>query len=191
MKFRDPKTLKVFDNIKDALENYCPAKDERDVDACKRCVIGSSKNTDNTICTYFSVDNPTEAARLMGYDVIEDHKCYDCKNYNGNSLCGFTGVDVKIDPEEGCSIWEKKDVNMEQKEEHITEAVDHPAHYNQGGVECIDAMKAATVGLEGIQAFCAANAIKYIWRFKDKNGAEDLDKAMWYIQRLKEEIRNG
>lgn len=69
--------------------------------------------------------------------------------------------------------------------------VDHPAHYNQGGVECIDALKAATVGLEGIQAFCTANAIKYLWRWKSKGGVEDLDKAIWYIQRLKEEIGNG
>ncbi len=67
----------------------------------------------------------------------------------------------------------------------------HPAHYTQGGIECIDALKAATEGLEGIQAVCAANAIKYIWRFKGKGGAEDLDKAIWYINRLKEEIKNG
>lgn len=71
------------------------------------------------------------------------------------------------------------------------DSVNHPAHYTQGGIECIDALKAATAGLEGIQAVCAANAIKYIWRFKDKNGTEDLDKAIWYINRLKEEIQNG
>ena len=62
--------------------------------------------------------------------------------------------------------------------------VNHPDHYTQGGVECIDALKAATTGLEGIEAVCTANAIKYLWRWKQKNGAEDLRKAVWYIDRL-------
>lgn len=69
--------------------------------------------------------------------------------------------------------------------------VDHPAHYMSGGIECIDAIKAATVGLDGIQAFCAGNAIKYLWRFTKKNGIEDLEKAEWYIERLKEEIKEN
>ena len=69
--------------------------------------------------------------------------------------------------------------------------VNHPSHYTQGNVECIDAIKAATVGLTGIEAVCTANAIKYCWRWKEKNGAEDLDKAIWYIQKLKKEITNA
>lgn len=67
--------------------------------------------------------------------------------------------------------------------------VNHPAHYTAGGIECIDALKAATEGLHGIQAVCAANAIKYVWRFSRKNGAEDIEKAIWYLQRLLQEIR--
>lgn len=70
----------------------------------------------------------------------------------------------------------------------MSDMVNHPAHYTAGGIECIDALKAATVGLEGIQAVCTANAIKYLWRWKFKNGAEDLKKAIWYINRLIEEL---
>ena len=44
--------------------------------------------------------------------------------------------------------------------------VNHPSHYTQGGVECIDALQAATVNLQGIEAVCTANAIKYLWRWK-------------------------
>lgn len=62
--------------------------------------------------------------------------------------------------------------------------INHPAHYNAGKVECIDALEAATTGLSGIEAFCAANAIKYLWRWKAKNGVEDLEKAKWYIDRM-------
>ncbi|CAB3624453.1 DUF3310 domain-containing protein [Achromobacter pestifer] len=64
------------------------------------------------------------------------------------------------------------------------DVVNHPAHYTAGGVECIDAIAAATTGLEGIEAACTANAIKYLWRWKRKNGPEDLRKARWYINHL-------
>lgn len=64
------------------------------------------------------------------------------------------------------------------------DAVDHPRHYTQGKVECIDALEAATAELAGIEAVCAANAIKYIWRHDAKGGSEDVRKAIWYLNRL-------
>lgn len=64
------------------------------------------------------------------------------------------------------------------------DVVNHPSHYTAGAVECIDALEAATDGLTGIEAVCTANAIKYLWRWKRKNGVEDLRKAAWYINRL-------
>lgn len=67
-------------------------------------------------------------------------------------------------------------------------AVDHPVHYTQGGIECIEAIKAATVGKNGIEAVCTANAIKYLWRYEAKNGIEDVKKARWYIDRLIQEL---
>ena len=66
--------------------------------------------------------------------------------------------------------------------------VNHPSHYIQGGIECIDALKAATVGKTGIEAICVANAIKYLWRFEKKNGLEDVKKAQFYINRLIQEL---
>lgn len=60
----------------------------------------------------------------------------------------------------------------------------NPQHYKQGGIETIDGIAAATVGLEGIEAVCTGNAIKYLWRWKHKNGVEDLKKAQWYINKL-------
>ena len=62
--------------------------------------------------------------------------------------------------------------------------VNHPSHYTQGGIECIDALEAATTGLTGIEAVCTANAIKYLWRWKSKGGKQDLEKARWYIDRM-------
>ncbi len=66
--------------------------------------------------------------------------------------------------------------------------VNHPSHYTQGGIECIDCIKSATVGKVGIEAFCVGNAIKYLFRYEEKNGIEDVKKARWYIDRLIREL---
>ena len=66
--------------------------------------------------------------------------------------------------------------------------ISHPSHYCQGDIECIDAIKAATVGKIGIEAVCVANAIKYLFRYENKNGLEDCKKAAWYVNRLIQEL---
>jgi hypothetical protein len=63
----------------------------------------------------------------------------------------------------------------------------NPDHY-KGAIECIDAIKVATEHLNGFEGVCTGNAIKYLWRWKKKNGVEDLKKAVWYINRLIKEI---
>lgn len=62
--------------------------------------------------------------------------------------------------------------------------VNHPSHYTSGKVECIDAIEAATESLTGFPGYCTGNIIKYLWRWKLKNGVEDLQKARWYLDRL-------
>ena len=79
------------------------------------------------------------------------------------------------------------EVNCCNKESNA-DMVNHPSHYNQGSIECIDALKAATVSKTGIEAICTANAIKYLWRYEEKNGIEDVKKARWYIDRLIKEL---
>lgn len=66
----------------------------------------------------------------------------------------------------------------------VCDVVNHPSHYTKGDIECIDAIKSAVYGLHGMEAVCTANAIKYLWRWKFKNGVEDLKKAKWYIEKL-------
>lgn len=60
-----------------------------------------------------------------------------------------------------------------------------PNHYqSKKGIEVIDVIEAFTEGLEGIEATDTGNAIKYVCRWKDKNGIQDLEKAIWYINHL-------
>lgn len=61
--------------------------------------------------------------------------------------------------------------------------INHPPHYTQGDVECIDAIEAA-LGPEGFQAYCRGQAIKYAWRAEHKGApTQDLGKIGWYADR--------
>ena len=88
----------------------------------------------------------------------------------------------------GMYPYERPDEEIDYLFSRIKEApdnVNHPSHYTQGKVECIEAMESA-FGCEAVENFCLCNAFKYIWRAKHKNGTEDLDKAIWYINKFKE-----
>ena len=66
----------------------------------------------------------------------------------------------------------------------MTDPVNQPPHYRQGGIECIDAIEAATVNKKGLDAICTANIIKYLWRCEEKGRLEDLKKAQWYLSKM-------
>ena len=60
----------------------------------------------------------------------------------------------------------------------MTDAVNHPKHYTEhpSGIECIDVVEP--------MLFNRGNAIKYIWRAGSKGKeVEDLQKAVWYLER--------
>lgn len=63
--------------------------------------------------------------------------------------------------------------------------VNNPPHYNEAGIECIDAIEAATG--DGFEYYLQGNILKYLWRYRYKNGSEDLKKARWYLNKLIEE----
>ncbi len=59
----------------------------------------------------------------------------------------------------------------------------NPKHYKRGAIECIDAIQ-ASLSEEQFKGYLKASAIKYLWRYEQKNGLEDLQKADWFLQRL-------
>jgi len=73
----------------------------------------------------------------------------------------------------------------------MSDNVNKPAHYTQGSIECIDAIAEVVKELKGMEAVNTANIIKYMWRWKHKNGIEDVKKAAWYcvdlVKRLEKE----
>lgn len=74
--------------------------------------------------------------------------------------------------------------SQESKKE---EKVNHPSHYNQGKVETIDILKDFLTEEEFV-GFLKGNVLKYLHRYKYKNGLEDLNKASWYLDKLKEQV---
>ena len=65
------------------------------------------------------------------------------------------------------------------------DVVNHPKHYKAvNGLEAIDVIEAFTAKLKGIQATDTGNILKYMLRWREKNGLEDLKKAQWYLNHL-------
>ena len=81
---------------------------------------------------------------------------------------------------------ENRAIQMPESSKH--DNVNCPKHYCKGGVESIDFVKAAVSNLSGFEAVCVANIIKYAWRYKEKNGLEDVMKARKYLEWLIEEV---
>ena len=76
--------------------------------------------------------------------------------------------------------------NTINKEEPKPDMVNHPSHYTQGEIECIEVIKYINDKLhtEGYEGYCLGNFIKYIWRCNFKNGWEDINKAIFYLDEL-------
>ena len=141
------------------LYNYC---DDRTFN-CTECPLSKKydKETDEYTDTYACV-----------FDEMSDDMLNKCYNW-------YKELD-----QASCENVKDRCCNKEPN----VDMVNHPSHYTQGGIECIDALKAATVSKTGIEAVCTANAIKYLWRYEEKNGIEDVKKARWYIDRLIKEL---
>ena len=127
-----------------------------------------------------------EMVRTLVKFCDECHGCNICllEKFSGGVMCDFhEWSDDKL-----AIAYDHVYKNMD---ENVPNMVNHPQHYTQGCIECIDALKAATVGKRGIEAVCVANVIKYLWRYEEKNGIEDVRKAKWYIERLLKELEES
>ena len=96
---------------------------------------------------------------------------------NGGNI--YSGHATIYYENEWAKIISKPEVKEETKKDNI-----NPSHYQNGKVECIDALESATINKTGLEAVCTANVIKYLWRYEDKNGLEDIKKAQWYLNKL-------
>tara|TARA_R110000765_G_scaffold397982_1_gene492273 strand:- start:31 stop:294 length:264 start_codon:yes stop_codon:yes gene_type:complete len=75
-----------------------------------------------------------------------------------------------------------RDYMDRRNKEESMDMVNHPNHYNKAGIETIDALEAMMP--EGFDYYLQGNIAKYLWRYRYKNGVEDLKKAQWYLNKL-------
>lgn len=131
--------------------------------------------------------------------------CYTCKHYK-DGLCSNGSIVICGDEMSGWQLSDdaKADLLHDAEPEHEYDpaevllnraknkpehdAVNRPAHYTSGGIECIDCIKAA-LG-ENFIGFLIGNVFKYCYRYRNKNGLEDLKKAAWYLNRAIKEIED-
>ena len=118
--------------------------------------------------------------------------CPECLFGDEKIDCSINSTEIKEIAQNYIKEHEKTVNTIEKIEEKITlkelqeikNNVDHPKHYTNGKYECIDIIEDVTKDLTGLEAVCTANVIKYMWRWKLKNGVEDLKKARWYLNKL-------
>ena len=73
-------------------------------------------------------------------------------------------------------------MKMRLKEEEMKDMVNHPEHYTNSSVETIDMIESITA--EGFHYYLEGNILKYLARYRHKNGIQDLEKAQWYLNKL-------
>lgn len=89
-----------------------------------------------------------------------------------------------VDPEDGC-----KDGFCPMPQRKSVDVVNHPPHYLQGGIECIEAIE-AQLTQEEYRGYLKGNIAKYVWREQSKGGVESLKKAQFYLNRLVQLLEN-
>lgn len=122
-----------------------------------KCIETNNNTNSHVTCRYRTEVQPKNLCRNK-YIKNTAEECDSC-NYSPLRQC--------FEP-----IYVRSDSN--------SDTVNHPSHYCQGGIECIKAIEASMTP-EEFQGYCKGNVMKYIWRFREKNGLEDLKKAQVYL----------
>lgn len=117
--------------------------------------------------------------------------CESCKNDGGADICNAEICEVEAEQGEiiRCEKYEYKKNETKgkvTKKVHKADNINSPLHYMMNGRETIETIKDVTS--EGFEGYLVGNIVKYISRYKYKNGAEDLNKAAWYLNKLITEV---
>lgn len=102
---------------------------------------------------------------------------------------GVLKSDTEVKPEEMAEQIPSKPVETPKLVQKPEDVVNHPSHYTHGGIECIDIISNMTADKAGIEAFCVGNVVKYLYRYQQKGGVEDVKKAGWYLKKLVEVLK--
>ena len=139
---------------------------------CLKCGNGCDSKPDSI------VNECLDYEEKLSSIVMSDQRGYICRS------CAKKEMRPLCEPDSGyeCSRWIVDPALMKDQEEN-EDKVNHPSHYTQGGIECLDAIEAA-MKPDQFRGYLKGNIIKYLWRYEWKNGLEDLKKAQFYMNRM-------
>ena len=143
--------------------------------------------TENSLFKFVGEDGQFDKGELIKLHYDDGDDCPDFKSISRDrkrycclfevEYVGEEGAEDMIpDYEETLTIQPTKDVVKQDN-------VNHPNHYKTGKTECIVAME-EMLSTEEFIGYLRGNIYKYTYRYKDKNGVEDLKKAQWYLNKL-------
>lgn len=171
--------ISKMENLKD---NYCVSDDEKEalgqaiglLNRSMECGDWNALTMDakNRVFIAASIIDPDEQFNVIGEPYMLVIKAAEIID----KLSSYNPDEIKND---------KENNKEDNKEDNNGDNIEHPQHYTSGGVECIDAMQ-ITQGKEAVKSFCICNAFKYLWRHENKNGTEDIKKAIWYLKKYVE-----
>lgn len=136
-----------------------------------------------------------ELAREMFGDAVVDDLKERLYEHMDNMLTGDGADEINTAPFGtgllgNTSVLDEQHIILKEMGERLdkemtenADMVNSPAHYNTGNIETIDAIE-ESMSAEGFCDYLKGNIMKYIWRYRDKGGLQDLKKAEWYLQRL-------
>ena len=141
----------------------------------------TSSNVVKRLTGLLNATRPHPVDSLTGaYYLLTNKNSPDKYQYSERDIVKLNGFSITKKEKQN----EPNEEQSEEMQDH--ECVNHPAHYNYGTIECIDAME-IMFGKRAVIEFCKLNAFKYIWREGHKgNPEEDRQKAEWYIERMEQ-----
>jgi hypothetical protein len=197
----------VWRGTKGILTNWCPIKKAfwfESLDPSRKAISGWMKeqwdDEETGICRLVKIDHPNDSPKpksssdpIQVGDAVRfvwpGHKWHRTEG----TIISTMGdpsifVDIKEYPyrfKSDCGAFERW-CSIDQLERIDKANPVNPSHYKQGGIECIEAIKAATG--DGFIGYVWGNVLKYLWRWPKKGGVDDLKKARWYLDRLIQEV---
>ena len=188
----DDDTVCKNKNFENNYEHRCIEADnllKNEQTLCRYRIVKSNNAMSNEVCLYLFNGK-------CAHGLCDAHN-KSCVRNNGKSCGFFMSRDTFKKHEEQSPFSKCRNKNQDNEKcmqcdesplrrcyepeiEGKPDNVIHPSHYCQGGIECIKAIEASMTP-EEFQGYCKGNVIKYCWRFREKNGLEDLKKAQVYL----------
>ena len=191
-------------NKKEALEIYLKLTEECGIaDVCNDCVFSEPFKGDRVcILDYINVDEVAMSVRekLKLIDEKQEEHSVPPKNVEVKTTF-YAKAPISAEELEkqlkallpkklALEPLPKEDRPIKMPDSNKPDNVNHPKHYLKGGLECIQVIK-AQLTLEQYKGYLYGNVLKYMWRWPDKNGLEDLRKAKHYLMWLQEEVKKN